>query len=56
MENSTVDLAAPGVGVLSTVPNNSYAAYTGTSQTAPHVAGVAALVKSKNTRALPTRG
>ena len=45
--SSTVDLAAPGVGVPGTVPNGSYASYTGTSQAAPHVAGVAALVKSK---------
>ena len=45
--SSTVDLAAPGVDIPSTVPNNSYASYTGTSQAAPHVAGVAALVKSK---------
>ena len=45
--SSTVDLAAPGVGIPGTVPNGSYASYTGTSQAAPHVAGVAALVKSK---------
>ena len=40
---STVDLAAPGVNILSTSLNNSYGWGTGTSDSAPFVAGVAAL-------------
>jgi len=45
---TTVDLAAPGVGIRSTVPNNAYASYSGTSMATPHVTGAAALCASMN--------
>jgi subtilisin family serine protease len=38
------DLVAPGVGIVSSV-GTGYLAYSGTSMAAPHVAGVAALVR-----------
>jgi subtilisin family serine protease len=42
----TVDLAAPGSGVNSTIPSNSYGSMSGTSMATPHVAGAAALYAS----------
>jgi len=39
---TSIDLAAPGTGIYSTVPTSSYSNMTGTSMSAPHVAGAIA--------------
>jgi subtilisin family serine protease len=45
---TTVDISAPGVDILSTLPGSSYDFWNGTSMAAPHVTGTAALVASVN--------
>lgn len=45
--NEQVELAAPGVDVLSVESGGGYRKYSGTSMACPHVAGVAALVWSQ---------
>ena len=42
------NIAAPGTGILSTVPGDSYGSLTGTSMAAPHVSGVLALEFAAN--------
>jgi subtilisin family serine protease len=43
-----LELVAPGFHIMSTVRNNQYDSFDGTSMACPHVAGVAALAISKN--------
>ena len=42
----SVDVGAPGSGIYSTTPNNTYRRLSGTSMSAPHVSGAAAVVWS----------
>lgn len=42
----TVHVGAPGVNIISTVPNNSYANYSGTSMATPHVTGLVGIIKA----------
>jgi subtilisin family serine protease len=44
----SVLLGAPGVGILSTTPNNTYGSFNGTSMATPHVTGAAALLCAAN--------
>ena len=46
--STSVDLAAPGVGIYSTQMDGGYMVMDGTSMAAPHVAGVAALLRAYN--------
>jgi cell wall-associated protease len=50
---SKVDVAAPGVGIKSLYPGDDHGLMTGTSQAAPYVAGVAAMVKNENPNLTP---
>lgn len=51
----SIDFAAPGVGVISTVPQNGLKVMDGTSMAAPHVTGLCALYLSsdRGLRSLP---
>lgn len=53
-ESGAVQVDAPGVNVYSTLPNNGYGRYSGTSSSAPFVSGLAAMVLSVNAEFSPS--
>jgi subtilisin family serine protease len=45
---NALDIVAPGVNIYSTLPNKSYASWSGTSMATPHVSAVVALLLQAN--------
>jgi subtilisin len=48
-----VDICAPGVDVLSTIPGDEYGVASGTSMAAPHVSAAVALMRAVNSDLTP---
>ena len=52
---TTVDIAAPGVAIRSTVPGDEYLSVSGTSQATPFVSRAAAMIKDSNPSLSPSQ-
>lgn len=46
VQDIAMGLSAPGVNIYSTIPNDEYASFNGTSMATPYVAGLLGLMKS----------
>ena len=46
VQDIELGIAAPGVGIYSSIPNNKYATFNGTSMATPYVSGLIGLMKS----------
>ncbi|HOV92005.1 MAG TPA: S8 family peptidase [Candidatus Kapabacteria bacterium] len=53
--NYSVDVSAPGLEILSTMPWNSYGIMSGTSMASPIAAAVAAMIKNKHPEYTPSQ-
>lgn len=52
-KGKSLELVAPGVTILSSVPGGGYGSWSGTSMATPHVSAVIALMKQKNSALTP---
>ena len=54
-EGNELDVVAPGVSIVSTVPGNGFVGMSGTSMATPHASGTAALLLGKDSSLTPAQ-